>query len=112
MNDQSSLTCNLGALTAPEQARRSYLARVLRDTIEDVTELPDGLAIRLGVGVGLTDALREFVEFERRCCPFLDIKIHPGLAASPAILELRGPEGVKQFLAERFPSVRDRRASR
>src|SRR5437867_6667290 len=72
---ESPLACRMSALTAQQQARRRELASRLRPIVDQVVPMADGYALRLP---GQDDALMqamEFINLERRCCPFLKFQL-------------------------------------
>ena len=91
------------SLSEQELAKRSQeLARDLFADAEQVDELPDGYAWRFPGDGEWHAKLLEFVAAERRCCAFFRIELafEPGLG--PVWLTLRGLDGTKAFVTERF----------
>jgi hypothetical protein len=50
--------------------------------------------------------LAEWIELERRCCPFLEFKIELPAAGASIVLHLSGGEGVKEFLSTALGGTR------
>ena len=69
---------------------------MMTEAVEDITELPDGLAFRFPPGE--YDAVTEFVGRERLCCPFLTFTLEVAPDQGPLTLTLTGAEGVKDFI--------------
>lgn len=91
------ITCSL---TAPErQAREQVLQREVFSGIQEVRELPDGYALRYPGDAAWVDTLAGFIRFERECCPFFTFELRCAPERGPLWLWLRGPEGVKAFVA-------------
>ncbi|NDJ61448.1 MAG: hypothetical protein GYB67_10000 [Chloroflexi bacterium] len=91
---QLPIACDLSAL--PDRAQHEAVAtRLLRQT-QSVAELTDGY--RVAFPVTALALAAEFVDGERRCCPFLDFKILIAPAATALQLHFTGGEGVKAFL--------------
>jgi hypothetical protein len=70
--------------------------RLMSEAIEEIRELPDGLAFRFAADE--YDAVTEFVGRERLCCPFLSFTLEVLPERGPLVLRLRGAEGVKDFI--------------
>jgi hypothetical protein len=49
-----------------------------------------------------TGQLVEWIELERRCCPFFGFEVHWDRKNEPVWLYLTGPEGVKDFILDEF----------
>ena len=71
---------------------------MLRRLRTDVHELPDGYEFDFPSDTKTFALLAEWVEQERRCCPFFDIdlRIHP--EGGPVSLRLTGRKGTKEFI--------------
>lgn len=88
------------SLTEPErQAREQVLQREVFSGIQEVRELPDGYALRYPGDAAWLDTLAGFIRFERECCPFFTFELRCEPEQGPLWLHLRGPEGVKGFVA-------------
>ena len=98
MPSATPIACNLVAIHETQRPRYFALrARVLA-AVDGIDETEDGFV--LGVGSDLV-ALAEWIAFERLCCPFLSFRLTIE-SDGPVRLELRGAEGVKDFLREEF----------
>jgi hypothetical protein len=94
--------CNLKAFTPAERARHEQLSKKLREARVEIKELSNGFAFRLqNEAVSLTE-LAEWVAGERKCCPFFDFGIDLQGDGGPLWLELKGNDGVKQFMRSEF----------
>jgi hypothetical protein len=90
-------TCDLTALAPPERAAHQELVRrLVADTVGDVVELPDGLALRLPAEA--YETVVRFLASERLCCPFLTLALEIAPERGALSLRLTGPAGVKPFL--------------
>ena len=87
-------------LSEPDIATRlvSEIATLRRDQQES-RWLPEGVALRFRAEPGRLAALAEFVEYERRCCAFLQFRLTVEPGGGPIWLELTGPAGTREFLA-------------
>lgn len=99
MSRAAPIACNLDALTAPERERRAVLAARVRAGALSRDETDDGYRLRLRSDASLLDDVLELIALERRCCPFLELGLVFAPGNGPVHLELRGGEGVKDFLA-------------
>jgi len=101
---QSPIVCNLKALSPAERQHHAMLGRKLRAATLETRELSSGLSLRLSSGIGIKE-LADWVEAERKCCPFLDFTIKLECEGGPVELVLTGREGVKQVLLQEFGKV-------
>ena len=94
---ETPLACNLKALTAAERvAHKERTVRVFQDA--KLTPLADGYAIALPAGTWSEAA--QWVELERKCCPFLRFQLESAAESGDVVLRLTGRNGVKAFLEE------------
>ena len=93
----TQLVCNSSELTPTERARSLELLRELRSATVERVELPDGYAFRYPADVGL-GRVGEWIELERRCCPFFRFQLDVAGDTGAVWLRLTGPAGVKAFL--------------
>ena len=91
------IACSLDALTQAERRRRAQLARGFAASIRAVTELPDGYAFSIAPDVPAAE-LRELIELEKRCCPFLTIELLGARAQEETVVGMTGGPGVKEYL--------------
>jgi hypothetical protein len=82
--------------------RRETVLQRVRSAVSGVKEIENGYAYQFPSGEGVTLELASLIALEHRCCPFLrfQLTIEPGQGA--IWLEMTGPEGTKDFLAEIF----------
>jgi DNA-binding transcriptional ArsR family regulator len=92
--------CDLAWITRRAQNLVSHHLRCLR-----VDELEDGYELSFPGGAQWAIKLTEFIIFERGCCPFFafELVFEPG--EGPIRLRVRGPEGVKDLVAEMTGSL-------
>ena len=98
---QSPIVCNRNAFTTAERQHHVELGRKLRAATVEIREAPRGLLFRLSSGIRLTE-LADWIEAERKCCPFLDVAIKLECEGGPVELTLSGRDGVKQLLIQEF----------
>ena len=88
------------SLTTPElRAREQVIQREVVGGVRETRELADGYALRFPGDPAWLDTLAEFIRFERECCPFFTFELRCEPQCGPLWLQLRGPEGVKEFVA-------------
>jgi len=96
------LTCNLSGIPPQEKARYERLVESLRHAIQKRRELTDGYAFLIDTQQIDTRQLVEWVELERKCCPFFGFEVRWDGQDNAVWLDLTGPEGVKDFIIEEF----------
>jgi hypothetical protein len=96
------LTCNINGIPPQERARYGQLVEALRHAIQKRRELPDGYAFQMDTKQIGTDQLVEWIELERKCCPFFGFEIRWTPQNGAVWLNLTGPEGVKDFILDDF----------
>ena len=95
----SPFACNLNGLTIAERVRHfGQLGPALGSLKTGVRELKDGYEFRFPADTKTITMLAEWIEQERRCCPFFDITLRIEPEGGPVWLHLTGREGTKQFI--------------
>ncbi|MEP6850178.1 MAG: hypothetical protein ABI999_15070 [Acidobacteriota bacterium] len=94
--------CNPKALNATERDRYKVVTQELLATKKEVKELPDGFGLRFESDSENIRKVAEFVAFERACCPFFDFEMTVGKNNGDLWLNIRGREGVKDFIRSEF----------
>jgi hypothetical protein len=103
-SDETVIAC---LLTERELAiRADEIGRELFGHVEASEELPDGYAYRFPAGEPWAEMLIDFVNFERRCCPFATYELSFEPHHGPVWLRVRGDEAVKAFVREHFSPSR------
>jgi len=93
----SPLACSL---EDPDRQRRKHEIRTrLLTAVQERRELEDGIGLRFPPESEWLTRLAEFIAIERGCCSFLRLEIVAEPERGPIWLFIRGPEGVKEFLA-------------
>ena len=101
--NDSPFACNVNAFTAQERKRHfEELGPALRNARTGIRELPNGYAFRFPADPKTFALLSEWIEQERRCCPFFDIALRVDREGGPLWLELTGRPGTKQFVTADF----------
>lgn len=99
MRINGPIACDLSALNEQEQQRRSQLASRLLDAAHEIVSVADGYMFRFDEAETDLREVAEFISLERRCCPFLELKIEIGNQKDSIDLHIHGREGVKEFVA-------------
>ena len=105
------LACDMTALDATQRERHRTLLQEIHGAIVGTRELETGYILRFSPDSLTILRLAEFVDLERRCCPFLtfDVKLRAGGALS---LRLNGPEGTPEFLRAELDIASEHRPPR
>lgn len=89
--------CDMTAIPADMRgAHHALIRRLMTEAVEEILELPNGLAFRFPAAE--YDAVTEFVGRERLCCPFLTFSLDLAPDRGPVVLRLTGTAGVKDFI--------------
>jgi hypothetical protein len=97
--DQTArIYCNLKALSPAEREAHQKLSQELLAAVRETRELDEGFALSLDTHKATIPMLAQWVDAERKCCPFLRFEIDKEPAAGPLWLRLSGPAGTKDFL--------------
>ena len=99
--DSAGLCCDMMAMSGSERERYKEL-RVRLEKVIETRELENGYAFRWPSDMVSLVEVAEFVEKERKCCPFLDFEIAVERERGPVWLKMTGREGVKAFLRAEF----------
>jgi hypothetical protein len=98
----SSFYCNIKILSVAERAHKKQIGEKMAASQMEMKELPNGYAYRYRPGGVSIVELADWVESERRCCPFFDIAIETEREGGPVWLKITGRQGVKEFIRGEF----------
>jgi hypothetical protein len=88
-------------LSEPDLARRrAGLFSDLARRRQEVRWLAEGVTLRYSPEQGTLALLGEFIQLESQCCPFLHFRLTVEPGGGPVWLELTGPPGTRDFLAQ------------
>lgn len=90
------LACDMSAIPAEERGAHHAIAQRLLSSATVVRDLVDGLAFQWPAAA--YEDVTRFLDYERRCCPFLTISITASPGGGPLDVRLTGPEGTTAFL--------------
>jgi hypothetical protein len=96
--EDSPFACDMTALDVDGRKRHAVVTQQLNDGIQEVRELPDGYALRFAPSQASILLVAEFIAREKLCCPFFNFELVAEKESGPVWLQLRGREGVKEFL--------------
>jgi hypothetical protein len=93
----SPLACVPGAIPMNERLQHFALARkLLNQQATERTDLVDGYSFRFDAEKLLE--LTQFIDNERKCCPFMTFRLKIGPQAGPIWLRITGPESTRKVL--------------
>ena len=92
------MACNLHALDPAQRARHHMLSEKLRTAVVEMRELDAGFGLHVDAAKMSLLELAEWIDAERRCCPFLTLELAAEPHQGPVWLRLTGPAGAKEFL--------------
>lgn len=96
---KSASTAMSCKLTSPElQKRKATIIAALKEAMIDKKELINGYAYKFKGDDAMVDQLADFIKTERECCDFFTFNVSVSGDKSEAWLELKGPEGAKDFI--------------
>jgi len=96
--DNAPFACDMQAISADERPRHLTVIEQMRQATTEVKELPDGYAFRFNSSQPTILLVSEFISRERACCPFFTFELVAERNEGPLWLNLRGREGVKDFI--------------
>src|SRR5215211_1616539 len=97
---ESPIVCNLKALTPAQRDHHAQLTARLKAAITKTEDVEEGYRFHLPATLPSAD-LFQWVDYEQRCCPFLDFEIRID-RENGRRLQLTGRTGVKQLIAAEF----------
>jgi hypothetical protein len=92
-------------MPAELQERRAGLLGNVVAGMAEVTELEDGFSYKFPLMGDTLAELTQLIQLEHQCCPFLTFRLTIEAGADSVALQLTGPQGTKEFLAETFKTV-------
>jgi len=97
-NEQSSgLTCVPSAIPVAQRAQHFVLARkLLNQQAAERADLADGYGFRFEAGT--LKELMQFIDNERKCCPFMQFELLISPDSGPLWLRMTGPDGTRAVL--------------
>jgi len=99
---ETPFACNIKAMDDAQRERYGILTKELMQIRREVRELTDGYALRFEPKSQTISDIAEFIGYERLCCPFFDLEMIAERENGSLWLNLRGREGVKEFIRYEF----------
>lgn len=106
--EQAPFACNLKAFTPAERIRWRKLIEHVSSAVVVARELNDGYALRVNASQASLGEVAEWVDLERKCCPFFDFQVDVHGQDGSMWLSLKGREGVKDFIRMDFSLLREK----
>lgn len=94
------IVCELDA--AAQREREATIRRLLGRAAVEVTQLPDGVAVRLPGDAEHLQRITELMALERACCRFLRFELTAEPAQGLLLLRITGPAGTPAFVRSWF----------
>lgn len=98
-SQEPPLACNPTAFTAEERSTWQELTKRFIKAPRARHELTNGYSFELDRTPETLQEVGQFVEYESRCCPFIDFTVRAPAGGHTVVLELTGRRGVKELLA-------------
>ena len=98
------IVCTLQS--AEFREREAAIQNGLMARVIGISALDAGYAFRLPADDAAYREVAEFIDLERRCCPFFDFRLSVPRGSGDITLEVTGPPGAKEFISKTFrPSI-------
>jgi hypothetical protein len=81
-------------------ARRIGLLATLRDRCDETAPIESGIRLRFSASAETLQAIAQVIDAERQCCQFLEFRLTVAAGLGPMWLEISGPAGTADFLAD------------
>jgi hypothetical protein len=95
---ESSFQCDLYSLTDEQRLVHADLTARLVAAVLEKRELAEGFAFRVDAEKVPLDAIGQWIELERKCCPFFGFRMEIEPERGAIWLQLNGRVGVKEFI--------------
>ena len=92
------IACHPDALSPEEWKRHSELRTVLFEAVVNQEELSNGFRFQLDGSKATIVQAAEWIDGERRCCPFIEFGLRQPAEGGQLELTLSGRPGVKELL--------------
>ena len=102
------LACDLKAFQPEERKHWRQLLDQLSGAVLEVRELSNGYALHINIRRMSVVELAQWIDLERKCCPFFNFQLDLHGDDGTLRLSLQGREGVKEFIMVDFRSLRDK----
>ncbi|HEY6392479.1 MAG TPA: hypothetical protein VIX89_14440 [Bryobacteraceae bacterium] len=106
--EPAPFACNLKAFSPDQRVRWRQLIEHVASAVTEARELKDGYSLKVNAGQAQIVEVAEWIELERRCCPFFDFQMDVHGEDGSVWLSLKGRDGVKDFIRADFSLLRDK----
>ncbi len=103
--NQAPFACNLRSFQPAQRERWRILLDRVYAAAGERREITDGYTFRIDTAQIPIGEIAEWIDLERRCCPFFDFELAVHGEDGAVWLSLRGREGVKQFIEMDMPKL-------
>jgi hypothetical protein len=100
--------CNLKAFTPQQREQWKKLIDQLMPAVTSARDRNDGYSLQVDTRKMSLVEVAQWVDLERKCCPFFDFQLDLHGVDGDLWLSLTGREGVKQFIEMDFTRLRDK----
>jgi hypothetical protein len=100
--------CDLKAFTPDQRARHHQLIVRVTSAVTEARDLRDGYSLRVNTAQAPLVDVADWVDLERRCCPFFDFQMDVHGEDGSLWLSLKGRDGVKDFIRADFSLLHDK----
>ena len=104
----SPIACNLKAFQPQERVEWRKRMDQVMSAATSKRPLPDGYTVEIDPHKASFRDVAEWVDLERKCCPFFVFELGLRGEDGAVWLNLRGRDGVKEFIAADFRTLFDR----
>ena len=103
--ERPPLACDASAIALPDRsAHFELLDRLFAELAVERGAVSGGYRFRFDSGA--FELVTDFVENERKCCPFLTFVVEVASSGGSIWLQVTGPEGTPDFLDAELPRIR------
>jgi hypothetical protein len=105
---QVPFACNLKAFTPVQRIRWRQLIERVTSAVTEARELKYGYGLKVNTAQAPLVDVADWIDLERKCCPFFDFQIDVHGEDGSLWLSLKGRDGVKDFIRADFSLLRDK----
>ena len=102
---QTVFACRMDKLSSQQRDELRTSLHNLIDAKPSTKELANGYQLTFPTADHYQDAVT-WISYERLCCPFFEFSVKLAKNDGAMTIQLTGPKGVKQFIAEDLPVLK------
>jgi hypothetical protein len=95
---EESEACIISALSAEQRKKHSASTVKLFSEVTKLEEESNGYSFQLPADSATLQEVSEWIDLERKCCPFMNFSLTVGDEKKPMTLRINGDENTKEFL--------------